>query len=228
MWGLVRKHERYNEKTEKGSTCYFVYCLMGCTDRTTGWKIFSCNSPKRVLEHMSARHGELFKVLPNLKGRTDKKQFEVFLEAVQRSRNHALANYLSADFLHKSAKKVKFSRDHLTYEERGNLMLAAWQIACSIPRNAFDHPIFKAFHLNQTGRKSPNRKNFGNELLETLYHRVRKLEAQPLITTRSVSLSIDGWRDPSAREFVAVIAHMMDPEFKRLDWVTLAVRYIYG
>ncbi len=180
-----------------------VFCKCDCLDKNNGGVLrvrYAAPNTGAIKRHVEKHHPALFAKFEACKER--KGNLNELFEEIDR---------LDGVATEKATKRRRKSDSfwskatNLEKEVTSNLRLLAWAISCGVSRNALNDILFDSYHKSLGAPPPSNRHLLQDSYLPAFDELVRASIIESLKKASSVSLSSDGWRDRSRRDWINIV-----------------------
>jgi hypothetical protein len=181
-----------------------VLCALGCLSKNEdARKDISGVTTGHISKHVKAKHHLSWSQLKACRKNMD--NFKILRDNISKKRIEAEKKVVKT-----KASQLKFAKlatGNMDAAVRSNLVLISWSVANVIARYSLNCPIFDMYLKSLGSQPAPNRHDLATMYLPQLDSLVVEEIKDSLKDCVSVSLSCDGWRSRSRRDFLNIAAN---------------------
>lgn len=194
-----RRTFRIFTEPEKQNNDSSSFCKLGCISDSTGDRlVYATPTTGAIKRHVSRHHALFLNQYLECKNHLD--NFNKLLAAVESIDKATVAKI--ARKRQSTAQLYKSVTPGLENKARSELLLELWAVANNISRFALNDPIFDTFLRSVGADVSPNRHTLQERHLVVLDNVVLADIKARLAKTKAVSVSSDGWRDLTRKNWL--------------------------
>jgi len=181
-----------------------VLCALGCLSKNEdARKDISGVTTGHISKHVKAKHHLFWSQLKAC--RNSKDNFKILRDNINKLRIDAEKKVAKTKA--SQLRFAKLSTGNMDAAVRSNLVLLSWGVANVIARYSLNCPIFDMYLKSLGSQPAPNRHDLATMYLPQLDSLVVEEIKDSLKDCVSVSLSCDGWRSRSRRDFLNITAN---------------------